>query len=621
MEYILSVLTTAALFLLLVLLLAVKPSLSKRITFYALAIAGISGMVIYGYGYMVVTGNFALAVLKALLAVCGSFIGRNEFSALSSVPLMQTTGMQIYCTFTQICALYATASAVITSIGKEALKKLRLLLTRRDNVALIYGVHGAALEFGQELLSLKRSRVVFVADGAAASGAVSAMGAVLLADSHAANADSKMLRQIGLRKKSQSLTLYALDPDPNANIRYAKCLLNTLEQLQMPQEQLRLVIIGQEEAAIKALQCDAQRYGYGFVHAIHEPQLAARMLTRKHPPCDTLRFGDDGKAQEDFEALLIGFGKVGQEVLKALVMNGQFEGSHFRAAVFAPDRNNTDGSFFNQCPMMDGYDITFYEHDARSRAMYAYLKERGARLKYAVICTGSPKLNREIAEELTAYFQRRGLEVPLFQCSRQGVSAYAADGTVAASYKLYCAELLCGDRIDHMAMILNHRYHRSTERTALEHWMECDYFSRQSCRASADFLPAFLRAAGRTGEQAAAGDWALTDRQKENLSRTEHLRWCAFHACMGFRPMEQKEFDERAQLYRRQLLQDGKATLRIGKNMATRTHACLVSWEELETLSRREAAVTGKYVDYQAMDTENVLAVPQLLVAEKEKAG
>lgn len=77
--------------------------------------------------------------------------------------------------------------------------------------------------------------------------------------------------------------------------------------------------------------------------------------------------------------------------------------------------------------------------------------------------------------------------------------------------------------------------------------------------------------------------------------------------------MSDREFDERAALYRAQVAQNGKATVRIGKNMVGRTHACLVSWENLKSLSEKEAAVTEKYVDYQALDTENVLAIPQLL--------
>ena len=619
MIYFVSILATAVLFVLLILLLAVKPKISRMITVGALAFAGLSGLLIYGYGYMAVTGNFFLAVLKALLAVCGSFIGKNEYSAISSVPVMQSIWMQILCTFIQICALYATASAVITSIGTEALKRLRLWLARRGELDLIYGIHADALEFGKELAGRKRGAVVFVAEQAdpAAAAEISSMGCVLRTDGHALNADSRFLRGIGFRHRRRDLTLYALDKDPTANLRYANALLDTLKADNTSPEQLRLVILGQEEAAVSRLQATADRYGYGFVTAVNEPQMAARLLTLKYPPCETISFGPDGKAREDFEALLIGFGQVGQAVLRAIVMNGQFEGSAFRMAVFAPDRESADGSFATQFrSLCEEYDITFYDCDARSRKMYEYLSGHGEKLNYVAICTGSDALNHEIAEELTAYFRGLGRSVPVFSCSRRGVDAYAPDGAVAASHKLYHGDLL--NNLDWTAMILNHRYHAQSDKTALQNWMDCDYFSRQSCRAAADFVPAMLRAAEKAPDQAAGGDWSLTEAQKENLSKTEHLRWCAFHYCMGFSPMSAQEFDTRAAAYRRQIEQDGKASIRIGKNMPGRTHACLVPWDELDRLSEKEAAVTGKYVDYKAMDTENVLSIPQLLQSAEE---
>ena len=615
MIYIVSILVTAILFLLLILLLAVKPEISKKITVGALAIAGGTGLLIYGYGYMVITKNFALAVLKALLAVCGSFVGRNEYANLSSIPFMNTIGMQILCTAVQVCALYATASAVITSIGAEALKRLRLWAARRRQLHLIYGVNEDTLAFGKDLIAKKQGAVVYVDNQPSASmaTAIAQAGCVLRTDARAVSADRKFLRSIGGAGKGRDITLYTLSKNNSDNLQYARKMLTTLESLAVAPERLRIVILGQEEPAISQLQAEPGRYGYGFVTVVNEPGVVSRLLMIKYPPCNTVPFDENGKACEDFEALLIGFGQVGQAVLKALVMNGQFEGSRFKVTVFAPDFQNTDGCFANQLSeVFQKYDITFCERDARSRQMYEYLRERGRKLKYVAVCTGNVKRNEEIAEELTAYFNRAQIAVPVYQCSRSGVETYHLDGT-ATAHKIYCSELLCSNALDDMAMVLNHRYQAASEKTALENWMECDYFSRQSCRASADFVPAMLRAAGKTARQAAAGDWDLTQAQLETLSKTEHLRWCAFHYCMGFSAMQDAEFQDRAKEYLQQKETEGKPTIRIGKNMQDRTHACLVDWEELDALSEKEAAVTGKYVDYKAMDKENVLAIPELL--------
>ena len=619
MNYIISILITAVLFILLILLLSVKPSISKKITVGSLALAGISGFFIYGYGYAVIIDNVILASLKALLAVCGSFVGKNEFSAISSVPIMKTMGMQIFFAFVRVCALYATASAIITTIGREALKKLRLWFVRREAIHLIYGINDDTLAFARGLSLKKQGIVVFVAEKAASVDAISAMGGILKTDVHATRADGKFLRSIGFHRGRRMLSLYALSKNSNANIRYAKALLATFCECDASPENLRLVVLGQEEAAVSQLQNTPERYGYGFVSVVSEPQMAARLLTLKYPPCDTVSFDNDGRATEDLDVLVIGFGQVGQAVLKSLVMNGQFEGSDFHLSVFATNCTSTDGRFADQLgALCSNYDISFYGCDARSRKMYEYLALHRDTLKYVVVCTGKEDLNHEIACDMVDYFNRYSCSVPVYSCSRKGVEAYAADGTVAASHNLYRVELLCDERLDQMAMAINYQYQASSSKSPLEHWMECDYFSRRSCRASADFMPAMLRSVSKTAEQVRSGEWDLSEAQKENLSKTEHLRWCAFHYCMGFGAMTDEEFDRRSRLYLQQVAEEGSSSLRISKNMTARTHACLVGWDELKVLSEKEAAVTGKYRDYQAMDTDNVMLIPRLLAAVED---
>jgi hypothetical protein len=621
MEYILSTLVTAVVFVALILLLAAKPKISKVFTFAALGLGGICGLLIYGYGYAVVTDDFGLAILKAVLSVCRSFVGNNDYAEIAEAPFMQTQGMQILCTFVQICSLYATASAVITSIGATALKHLRLQLGRRKHLTLIYGANANSLRFGKQLATQKNSIVVFVDPQPSpdAVTAVSSMGCVLQSDPSAAAGSTKFLRHIGFCGGKRRLTLYALDENSNNNIRYAMLLLKSLDDMAVPAEHTRLVLMAQEEAAVSRLQQAPEKYGYGFVMAVNEPQMAARLLMMTCPPCSTVSFDENAKATENFEALLIGFGQVGQAVLKALVMNGQFEGSRFKLDVFAKDVDNVDGNFASQFGgLFEQYDINFHNGDARSRGTYDFLKQRADSLRCIVVSAGDQAGGHEIAEEIISFLGSIGRDIPLYKCTRQGVAVYNSDGTIETDRPIYCTELLCSHTLDERAMLLNHRYQPESEKTALQNWMECDYFSRQSCRAAADFIPAVLCAAGKSAEQVIEGDWTLSDAQIDNLSRTEHLRWCAFHYCMGFTAMDDAEFSARAEIYREQKEQGGKPTVRIGKNMLGKTHACLIPWEELDALSAKEAAVTGKSVDYKAMDTANVMAVPQLLQATEK---
>lgn len=620
-NYIAVIVLATGLFLGMILLLAAKPKFAGPLTGTLIAIAAVGGIFFYGYGFAMTIDSFPLAVIRALLAICGMFVAKMDMSSISAAPLMQHQWAQLLFWIVHLFALYATASTAITTVGAEALRKLRLWLARWGRLNLIYGVSNESVALGKELLGQKNGAVVFIADkpDATLSAAISKAGCVLRTDDSALQADPKFIRSVGAHRKNRSITLYALQKDKADDLRYARSFLKALEQAGVASKQTSLVIRGQEDTAVTALQVLGEKYGYGFVTVFQEEQLTARLLMQKYPPCESISFDDNGKAREDFEALIIGFGQIGQAVLRNLVMNGQFQGSTFHAAVFSPDCQSVDGPFLNCFEnVLEKYDITFHPYDARSRKMFEYLRAHSKSLKYVVVCTGSEKTNQEIAEGLQAFLSRMGMALPVHMCSHQGLRSLDEKGQLTKLTKLYQYDVLSTTALDKMAMILNHHYMGDYGKTPLEDWLNCDYFSRMSCRASADFLHAMLYSVGKTQEQVIKEGWQLNPAQLENLSRTEHLRWCAFHFCMGFATMSGEEYRQRSDIYRQQKEQNGKATIRIGKNMAGRTHACLVDWEELDALSQREAAVTGKNVDYKAMDTDNVLAIPELIRSHRD---
>ena len=595
----------------------IKPQGAKRIAAVFLLIAAVGGSLIYGYGYLTVSESWLLAILRIVPAVSKMFLGSNNLADIQAAPLMGNRGMQTLFWIIHCYAIYTTLSTVVTAVGGKMIKNLRLRLAVKRPVHLLYGVNEKTLALGRKLAQ-NRSAVVFVDAGAEEGVKAEGVGGVFCSDGHALQADREFLRSIGLTNKRQIL-LYALKDDPSDNLRYAQLLKTTLQQMEIEPEQTRLVIAAREDVSVDRLQIGKDRYGYGFVTAVQEPALAARLLCRNYPPCRHIAFDAEGKATEDFEALIIGFGQAGQAVLKSLVLFGQFEGSAFRGTVFAPDCQIIDGRIQSQFEeLFDNYQITLNSCDARSKQLYRHVQQRGNQLKYAVICTGNEKLNRELAEELSAYCKRLNLTLPVYICTRNGVSACDADGVVVQQHALYEPEALSNHRLDQMAMLLNYRYQGSTEQTPLQAWMDCDYFSRQSCRAAADFVDSMLYIAAKNSQQVLAEGWQLSQVQLENLSKTEHLRWCAFHYCMNFKAMDKKTFASRGEEYLRQQRENGKPSIRIGKDMANRLHACLVDWEELDALAEREEKYTGKRMDYKAMDTNNVLAIAELLRAKNE---
>lgn len=598
-----AILFTAAGFLAIVVSLAARRGQAARIIWGVTCLASVGGFFIYGYGFSHQTDFLPLAVMRAVMASLGMFLGRNDFSAVSATPLFALPGSQFLFWFVHFLALYVTASAALTTIGAGVLRRIRLLLAGRGDLCLICGVNGDSVAFGERLAAGNKKNPPVFLDISLEPGLeknISAMGSIFFGGADADCPDRKLLQILGIRPGQRRITVFAMDKNVGQNLRYAENFLAAFRERGVRPVQTSLVLFGPEEVGSRLL-AQGEDYGYGSVTVHDEATLAARLIMRKYPPWETVAFDQDGRAAEDFEALIVGFGQVGQAVLKALVMNGQFEGSRFALTVFAPDYCQVNGRLLASCSaLIRQYPIDFQPYDARSEEAYRFLVRHRERLKYVVIAVGDGRLGREIAGELTGFLERVGAKCAVYQCFAGGVRFQRSLGLPPEETSIYTPEILCTGELDRTAMILNHRYCRGNGLSPRENWDRCDYFSRVSSRASADFIPALRYAAGLAGQEPSEG-WKPSPALLENLSRTEHLRWCAFHYAMGYETMPPEEFARRCERYR-----EGKK-LRLTKDPGRRFHACLVPWEELDDLSAAENAVTGGTVDYKDLDRRNVL--------------
>jgi len=82
------------------------------------------------------------------------------------------------------------------------------------------------------------------------------------------------------------------------------------------------------------------------------PELAARLMILRRSPTLAVPF-ENGLARRDFVELLVGFGALGQQALRRLVMNGQFVGSSMRAVVVEADGETRAGAFRREHPELE----------------------------------------------------------------------------------------------------------------------------------------------------------------------------------------------------------------------------------------------------------------------------
>lgn len=617
------VILSGVLFCAMILNLAARPKFTRNLIGICTLVSALGGLVLYGIGFGCLPGSPTLKILRTVLDVCRMYAGINDYAAVSAAPMFESYAVQAMFWLVHLMAFYATASATISTLGAAAMRKLKYWLQRYGSSVIIYGVSDDTVEFGRSLMAGGTRGIVYVGSkpDAACEAAINAAGGLVRSDFSALNPDRRFLKSLGSEKGTPELTLYALDVDGNRNQAYAAALLAALKDADVCTDRVRLVMRSADDSVESGLTRSGDRYGYGDVKNFTSTSLAARLLMQSMPPCDTMTFREDGSAEGDFDAVVVGFGKTGRNVLRYLVRNAQFVGSHFRAAVFSPAVANENGYFCNSFPgLVEQYDIQFRAADAKSGEFYEYLRNHAGSLRYVVVCTGNQARDNEIVTEISAFLAQRDCAAAVCHCSGKAVSWRTRAGEPMQYKNVYSAGIIGTNAQDRMAMMLNYSYVNDKTITPEQAWAGCDYFSRESSRASADFIRAFLRITGTTEDQLDADTWkGKSPALLENLGITEHLRWCAFHYSMGFLGMPEEVLRARGQRYREEVEKNGSSRLRIAKDLPHRMHACLCSWDELDTLSRVEQSYTGKYTDYKDMDVRNVLALPNVLRAAKER--
>ena len=608
------ILGTVAIYLALFTHVAFSPKISRSLIAFAAGFSVVVGLIFYGICYASVEENVILAILDTCQAVLQLFLGKAE--AVSGAPIMDYMFMKILFSALGFFGVFATTGAALSAIGTKFLRSVQLYFQRNKTLAIVHPLNTNTLDFAKKLTTEKKCVAVFV-DKAPQSNliqAVTELGCVVRSDKNALELNASFLRSIGARHGSRRICLYALSSDRFANRELAKNFLAASQEVHIPTDRTSLTIFAEEDETENAFSAEAG--GFGAVLCVNEEYMAARLLLKKAPLYETISFDENGKATEDFHALVVGSGNAGQAVIKQIVMNGQFSGSHFSMAVFDPEFDAITGRMRYECSQLfSQYDIQVYDADARSSRMYGYLNENWQKLKYIVVCTGKDETNREVCRQLAHFLAMHHKQIPLYICSSRGLQKITHNKI--QRWDIFTPYVLCTDHMDQMAQLLNQAYCQGNGKTARENWADCDYFSRMSSRASADYAPAFLKMAGLPADAIPEGEW-LTPQQLENMAISEHDRWCAFYYCMGFRAMTREEFQERCQIYTAEKAKDPNTRYRIGKDLSARIHCCLIPWSELDDLSARENAVTGKNTDYKQMDRNNVLMLPELLKSAKE---
>lgn len=641
------ILIVGLLFILFLIRLSTHAQGSLKLSRTLFVITSISSLLIYGYGFaMTLRDEPVYALLRTLFAVCRSYLGNSDYEAIKAAPHYSDLWFRILICLIQLLAIFTSVLAVVGAFSRDFANHFRLQKARKGRLVLIYGSGERALLFGANASKRKATSVIFVLPNASAN-VVSYLNRQDLgyrSDESALSPDATFIQSIR-GASGRKIAVYCLREDFAQNVAYASQLKAAFEQAGADAAQLSLSILGRENSGIEKHLIAGPSYGFGSVTVFNQFSLTARLLMKVCKPWEEMHFDAECHATEDFHVLLVGFDAYNQNILKEFVRNGQFCGSTFHADIIAENADRMAGELMYECsPMLNHYDIKFYNEAPGSLFVFQYLEKTAGRLKFIVVSLGDQAQTRETADVIKTVLDRTAYSIPIVTCV-DSTLLYRRSGTwMQNSYTAFTADTMNFRYADALAMEVNHTYSADQNRSAWDDWKDCDFFGRMSSRASADFMPAMLWCMGLRPSDVKGLDrfvesndgtsdpakGILSKKQIENLGRTEHERWMGFHYSMGYAPMSEKEWEARAAVYRQQKAAwvpsgdnnaatpatdsaGNKKLIRVGKNAADRRHACMIPWEALADLSDKESVLTGKAVDYYQIDINNVLTIPGIL--------
>ena len=448
------VVLSTALLLAMVLNLALKPSYSAKLTAACMITAFVGGIIIYGVGFAESTGDIGLSMIRTPFCVIKMFVGINDFAAIEGTTPVATPFRIMVFWIIHLLAFYSMASAAMFTLGEEALRYMRMLLSSRGDLTLISGISDRTISLGKECCAAGESAVVFIVENAEDSTVsdLNNMGMSVISGPSAIASDRSVMRRLRVRRRK--VNVFALDEQDKA-LFYALGLKDALEAASASPENTSITLPGAEDIITSMLQVSPEQYGYGYVNVYDSAMLAARALIRTCPPWELIEFGADGRAKEDFDCAVVGFGRHGQAVLRQLIMNGQFAGSTFHAAVFSPNFDNESGYMKAECSsMFKHYDIQSYSSDGRSIEFYQYVDKHIDSLKLIAVCTGSRESDREISDNLMMYLKRRKAQnIRVVRCGAEGVRCQETIGSPIVTANIYSLEYLSARKADRFSTV------------------------------------------------------------------------------------------------------------------------------------------------------------------------
>ncbi len=604
-------------------------------------------------------GGVMSGLFRALASTVQMLGGENAYEVISkNGAYFGSFGYMIPFWVTHFVAVLVTIMAAVTVFGRTLASKFRQLRHYAADTYVIYGVNTKSLCLGQSIMlkscdprDKTKRFVVFIDENAdqTSRAKISKMGAVIVGEPifSCNKLNMKALLKAGLTNRRKRMYFFAFTDSDVLNFSIASGIWDAVIDNRVSPVKLNSIFVYTDRSAITS-ELEAKKYNFNY---FSDEELASRILFDAHPLYKRLVFDSETGLPNDaihkpvITVVILGFQSLGRQILRQALSDGQFEGSAFKAVILDKQTGDAMGIFVKKYPALfdkqscRDIDISFYNEAPGSAKTYetldALLRKNGG-IDYIIACLGDDDLNFTVISDLRRYLMKNA-------AARANMPVLAAHIT-DKKYQLFTKEEETIGKINVFGdydTLFSHRIIVNEEMDVLAktvdkvayggtNWSALSVHNKNSNRAAASYIGAYLYMMGL--EMASEEDEkkllekavryeVLTSEQfgallknnellLENLGRSEHRRWNAFHYARG---------------WERKMLGD-VASYDDRKDQEARTHACLVDWEDLGSvrdhiveasekagLSQQRLEDIKRSCDFEQIDKNNISKIFDIL--------
>ena len=621
-----------------------------------------SGMALYylGYAYDGTGENALTLLLRAMLSSFEMFLSKSNLIGIANNCKESQAYMFLFAVIHALAVIVSMIFAV-TCFGKRVKDLLRGFAWQyksQTNLHVFWGLNEKSILLAKDIYQQTRERIVFVdfpqkeeefQNGQGFSGILGLLSYKINITKQIAGAHYLLLRSpippsapetkgegflcvMNIRRlgkiiqKAEHVNFYILTEDESFNLQAALNMLGS--KACAPVNKLFCLV---KEDKVTALLTASTQNKLRIIDDSKDAivEFARRKSNVAYPinyvDIDTRR--GYVKPDKPFTALLIGFGKTGQEVLRFLYEFSAFVDNRgkktpVRFHIFDSKLETIKGDLYQDIPALpdleDAEDITFYPCDTGTVLFNDTLRDLINSLNYVVIATGNDSRDLCIAAMIYEYtlqhradgFEKFKILVRLYDTENENkfqkvIETYAENHYPAIEYfgspqHIYTKAWILDEEEEKKAQQFSMAYEQASQRQLSAEQKENKNGNEEKLTFIEETKLLKMRKAYRKDKQNRANDqhrytkaillglhdiadkpsiptWPFKINKQDppeeyewktrlmNVSIGEHLRWNASHLMMGYLPMSAEEAKDAPK----------------SCNERTKHHLCLVDWDKL----------------------------------------